>query len=238
MISNKKQLGQFFTKNSDYILNGFTKYIKDKNVTDPFAGGSDLIRWAKNNKIKEIKGYEVDKKYIDNKIIFFNDSINKPLKYDFVLTNPPYLNVNKADKETKMKYFHNFDFEDLYQISLSSIMNSEEGIVIVPINFLSAQNSKKVRNIFFFKFKIIEMNYFKHQVFSDTTYNVIAFYYKKKKNIYEDNFIIKTHIYPENKIVNIKLSRDFNWSIGGDFLNIIKKEKDILGIKRLTEKDL
>lgn len=238
MSNNKKQLGQFFTKNSEYILSNFAKYIKNKEIVDPFAGGSDLIKWAKDNKVKKIKGYDVDKKYVDSKTIFLNDSINNPLKYNFVLTNPPYLNINKANKEIKKKYFYNFDFEDLYQISLSSIMNSEEGIVIVPINFLSAQNSIKIRNNFFSKFKIIEMNYFKHQVFADTTYNVVAFYYKKKKNIYENNFNIKVHIYPENKIVNLKLSKDFNWSIGGSFLNNIKKEKNILGIKRLTEKDL
>lgn len=41
---SKKQLGQFFTKNSGYILQGFAKYIKNKNVIDPFAGGSDLIK--------------------------------------------------------------------------------------------------------------------------------------------------------------------------------------------------
>ena len=38
MIGNKKQLGQFFTKNSDYILGGLDKYVKNKRVIDPFAG--------------------------------------------------------------------------------------------------------------------------------------------------------------------------------------------------------
>lgn len=39
----KKQLGQFFTKNSDYILNGLEKFVKGKDVIDPFAGNEDLI---------------------------------------------------------------------------------------------------------------------------------------------------------------------------------------------------
>jgi len=34
----KKQLGQFFTTNSDYILRGFEKFVKNKEITDPFAG--------------------------------------------------------------------------------------------------------------------------------------------------------------------------------------------------------
>jgi len=229
-------LGQFFTVNSDYILQNLEKYVKNKVVTDPFAGSGDLLRWAKKCDAKSIKGHEIDKKYIDNKNVYKNDSILKPLKYKFVLTNPPYLNINKAKQQVKETYFSKFKFEDLYQISLFSIMDSDEGIAIVPINFLSAENSKEIRKIFFSKFTILEMNYFRHQVFSDTTYNVIAFYYKK--NGKDDKFSIKTRIYPEDKTVNITLEQKFDWTIAGDFLKVIKNQKNILGIRRLTVKDI
>ena len=234
----KKQLGQFFTKNSDQILKGLGEYVKDKTVVDPFAGGGDLISWAKENKTKSVKGYDVDKKYTDEKDVFYRDSIKNPSQYKFVLTNPPYLNINKATEEIKEKYFKDSDFEDLYQISLDSIFNSEEGIVIVPINFLSAENSKKIRGKFFGKFEIVEMNYFTCQVFPDTTYNVIAFYYRKKNDYFVDKFNIKTHIYPQNKIMNIELKRDLDWTINGSFLKIIKNQKNELGVYRLTEKNV
>jgi len=237
-MDKKQQLGQFFTKNSNYILNGLEKYIVDQNIIDPFVGGGDLLMWAKENGAKSIKGYDIDNRYIDNKKTFLNDSLNNGGIYNFVLTNPPYLNINKATKEIKEKYFKKFNFEDLYQISLFSILNSNEGIVIVPINFLSAENSKKIRNVFFSKFEIIEMNYFKHQVFPDTTYNVMAFYYKKKENIFADRFLIKTHIYPDNKIINIELKRDFDWTIGGEFRKEIEKQENILGVYRLTDEDI
>ena len=237
-IEEKKQLGQFFTTNSNYILKNFSKYIKGKNVIDPFAGGGDLIFWANKKNVESIKGYDVDERRVDNKNIFYNDSLNNPKKYEFVLTNPPYLNVNKANKKMKDDYFRNHQFEDLYQISLNSIMDSDEGIIIVPINFLSARNSKKIRNIFFSKFQIIEMNYFKKQVFEDTTYNVISFYYRKKKNIFDDKFMIKTHIYPDNKIVNIKLEKNHDWSIGGKVLSMIKKQNNSLGVHRLVADNL
>jgi hypothetical protein len=235
---NKKQLGQFFTKNSDYILSGLQRFIVGKDIVDPFAGNGDLILWAKKNGAKKVKGYDIDKKYIDEENVFHNDGIKHPLKYKFILTNPPYLNINKADKETKREYFDKNNLEDLYQISLFSILDSEEGIVIVPINFLSAENSKKIRNIFFSKFKIIEMNYFTCQVFPDTTYNVIAFYYRKKNDYFIDKFNIKTHIYPQNKIMDIELKRDLDWTINGSFLKIIKNQKNKLGVYRLTEKDV
>ena len=234
MIGNKKQLGQFFTKNSDYILGGLDKYVKNKRVIDPFAGSGDLIKWAKKNKAKSVKGYDIDDKYVNNRTITLNDSINSRLKYDFVLTNPPYLNINKASKNIKEKYFKNFSFEDLYQISLSSILDSKEGIVIVPLNFLCAENSKKIRDLFFDKFEIVELNIFSEQVFEDTTYNVISFYYRKK----EDNLgrsKISAIIFPENKKIIFNIERKNNWQFGGDFINRIKNTKNHLRIFRLTE---
>jgi 16S rRNA G966 N2-methylase RsmD len=219
-------------------LSGLENFIKNKNVVDPFAGGGDLIVWAKKNGAKKVVGYDIDDKCVDNKTIFLNDSIHNPKKYDFVITNPPYLNVNKADKKTKEKYFYNFNFEDLYQISLSQLKNSKEGIIILPINFLSAENSKKIRDEFFARFYIVKMNYFKHQVFCDTTYNVIAFYYKEKKNSLNDKLSIKTTIYPERKNVLIELQAKYHWAIGGEFLEKIRNQKNILGVSRLTEKDI
>jgi len=237
-MTNKKLFGQFFTKNSDYILKGLESFVNGKEVIDPFAGEGDLILWGKNHGAKEIKGFDVDKKYVNKKNIFCHDSIKKPSKYKFVLTNPPYLNINKADKKTKEKYFNGSSFEDLYQISLFSIMDSKEGIIIVPINFLSARNSIKIKNIFFSKFKIVEMNYFKNQVFSDTTNNVIAFYYKKKDDPLQNEFMIKAHVYPGNEIFYIKLKKNSFWNIHGDFLEEVKNQKNSLGIYRLVDKDV
>jgi hypothetical protein len=67
MLNNKKQLGQFFTTNSDYILGGLQNYIKCKNVTDPFAGSQDLMLWAKKHGAKSVNGFDVDKKYVNGK---------------------------------------------------------------------------------------------------------------------------------------------------------------------------
>src|SRR3989344_1284065 len=210
---NKKQLGQFFTINSDYILNGLDKYVRNKTVVDPFAGSGDLLMWAEKQGARKVRGYDVDKKLVDNKNIFLNDSIRTP-------------------------HFYKFSFEDLYQISLVSILNSDEGIVIVPINFLSAENSKKIRDIFFGKFRIVEMNYFKQQVFPDTTYNVIAFYYRKKTAIHNSSFAIKTSIYPDRKSVSIQLDKQYHWTIGGKIRTLINGQQNVLGIRRLVESDI
>lgn len=233
----KKQLGQFLTKNSSYILQNLEKYVKNKDVVDPFAGEGDLLDWAEEQGAFSVKGFDIDKRFIDDNKIFYNDSILNKKEYSFVITNPPYLNINKASSGTKEKYLNNSNFEDLYQISLNSIFHSEEGIVIVPINFLSADNSKRIRNIFFSKFEIIELNYFTLPVFSDTTYNVISFYYRKKNDSFKGIMNIKTHIYPEDISINIILKKQYDWSIGGEFLASIKEFGNRLNIRRLQEKD-
>lgn len=235
--SSKKQRGQFFTAEADYILNGLEKYIKDKKISDPFAGSGDLLRWAKKNGARSVKGFEVDANLVDGKTIFLNDSLLHPQGYEFVVTNPPYLNVNKANTTTKEKYFSTREFEDLYQLSLKAIMNSEEGIVIVPINFLSAYNARGIRSAFFSKFEIDRMNYFRQQVFADTTYNVIAFHYKKRQSPHSA-FTIKTRIFPEGERVSVELKQAFNWAIGGDIYEKLKDQKNILGIHRLVEEHI
>ena len=238
-IFNKKQMdkkqkfGQFFTTNANYILNGFESFVYNKNIFDPFCGNKDLLKWALSKGAKSIRGYDIDRDYVDNKISFLNDSIKNPLNYDFVLTNPPYLNKNKIDCDI----FKNTQNTDLYQLSLEKIMNSNEGIVIVPVNFLSAKNSKYIRIKFFEKFEIKYCKYFTQQVFNDTTYNVIAFYYSKKLNkSIKQSFVL--NIQPFNINKEITIYKEYDWQIGGEFLNIINSQKNILEIKRLLITDI
>ena len=232
----KQQLGQFFTTNSDYILQGLEKFVRNKDILDPFAGNQDLINWSRKNHCKKAIGFDCDKKYIDNKNVFYNDSINSDRKYNFVCANPPYLHKNKADQKTKKRFFSGAysDFEDLYQVSIFSILNCEEGILIVPLNFLCAENSKKTRNQFFNKFEILKLNIFSEQVFKDTTYNVISFYFRKKKENLEKNKISAT-IFPKKKQINFTIERKYNWQLGGDFVDRIKNTENHLGVFRLTE---
>ena len=232
----KKQFGQFFTTNSDYILQEFEEFVVNKEVNDPFAGNQDLIKWGRKNGCKKAVGFDCDKNYVDNKNVLNNDSINSPQKYKFVCTNPPYLHKNKADQKTKERFFSgtHSNFEDLYQVSIFSILNCGEGILIVPLNFLCAENSQKIRNLFFDKFEIVKLNIFSERVFEDTTYNVISFYFRRKKENSEKNRIPVT-IFPEKKKINFTIEKRYNWQFGGDFINRIKNTENHLGIFRLTE---
>lgn len=158
-----------------------------------------------------------------------------PQKYDFVCTNPPYLHKNKASATIKDKFFtgENSVFEDLYQVSIKSLLSCDEGIIIVPLNFLCAQNSQRIRNLFFIKFEIIKLNIFTRQVFNDTTYNVIAFYFRKKSDSSNKNIVL-TSIFPEGRKIELVFEKKFGWQYGGDFIDKIQKTKNELGIFRLT----
>ena len=70
-MQNKQQFGQFFTTNTDYILDGFSDFVRNKRVADPFAGRADLLSWAKKNGAKSVRGYDIDDSLVDNKLVFF-----------------------------------------------------------------------------------------------------------------------------------------------------------------------
>ena len=236
-LANKKSLGQFFTTNSSYILQDLEQFIVGKNVTDPFAGNQDLINWAKQNNCNSCHGFDIDTNLVDNINVFFNDSINNQQQYQFVCTNPPYLNKNKASQLIKEKFFSRQDFADLYQVAINAILSCQEGILIVPLNFLSASNSTKIRKIFFEKFAIKKLNIFNQQVFADTSYNVIAFYFYKLQQPQEQQ-TIETTIYPEQQKLNITLKKQDAWQFGGNIVEKIANTANNLAVSRLTNKNL
>ena len=234
MAKSKAQLGQFFTTNAADILRGFEPFVAGKTVTDPFAGSGDLLNWAKQNGAKSVKGYDIDSAYIDNEPVFETDSLINPKQYDFVVTNPPYLYQNKmADNALLAKSKHT----DLYQLALEKLTNSKAGIVIVPINFLSAKNARYVRRMFFEKFVIKHAVYFTQQVFADTTYNVVAFYYEEKTEK-ADEFVFDLMLFPMKKTLSVRLKKRFDWQIGGDFLSVAESTPNTLKIARIEQSDV
>ena len=93
---DKKQLGQFYTTNFDYILENIEiKDFKDRIFIEPFAGNNDLIKWVEKKQDVKIKKFDIDPK--DDDTIKQNTLLN-PLDYTDkeVITNPTYLAKNKS----------------------------------------------------------------------------------------------------------------------------------------------
>ena len=232
-MSKKKNLGQFFTTNSSYILQGFEAFVANKDVMDPFAGTGDLLNWANDNSCASYRGCDIDPFLINDNVIL-NDSLLVVPHSDFIITNPPYLGKNKMSEEMKTKY--NLIYEDLYLHSIKRLIESdpEEGIIIIPVNFFSAENSDALRAEFLNKYLISKVNYFKNRVFEDTTYNVVAFCFKKHAiNPRSQN--IEFNIFPENVRSFFILEERYNYRIGGSEIDQIIKTKSAKFI-RLTER--
>lgn len=233
-MTSKKDLGQFFTTNSNDILYGFENYIVGKIVIDPFAGSGDLLRWAERNGAAAVSGLDIDPKLV-NKEITLNNSLKSIPNAQFIITNPPYLAKNKMSKKQKIIYSMN-EYEDLYLLSMKKILEAspDEGIIIIPVNFFSAENSNTLRVEFMKQYNISKVNYFRNRVFADTTYNVVAFHYIRKSTP-TDFQEIEITTFPDKTIKSYILDEQFNYRIAGQELDKIVKIKP-LKIVRLTEK--
>lgn len=217
--SSKQKNGQYFTSNVSSLLKKYISFIKDKDIIDPFCGNFDLLDWAMSNGAKSIIGYDINP---IRSTTIKRDTLNEPPDYSrkFLLTNPPYLCSNKnKDKKIYKKYNTN----DLYKCFLISIINKvDEGIIILPSNFLS-ESRDKIRNIFFSYYNIDICDYYYYSVFPSATTGIVIFHFIKSdycesRNI--DNFYIH---YSRDKIIkeSILLHKKYKWLYGEEFFEYI-----------------
>jgi hypothetical protein len=118
--SNKQILGQFYTTNQEYILQGMKIPDNIKNIIEPFTGNGDLINFIKKDNIEyNIEYYDIEPK---KDYIIKQDTIRNPPNYNnkYLITNPPYLARNKSKDKT---LFDKYDVNDLYKW-VSRVMQS------------------------------------------------------------------------------------------------------------------
>src|SRR5262249_26270504 len=114
-----KTLCQFFTKNADYILQGFGNLQRGKRVVDPFAGAGDLLQWASRNGAASASGLDIDRSLVGASIEY-NDSLAHIPAHQMTVANPPFQGVRNGD---------------LYLVALDRIIEAgpEEMVGIVPV---------------------------------------------------------------------------------------------------------
>lgn len=241
---NKKSLGQFYTTNYEYILQGFKIPDGIKSIIEPFAGNGDLINFKNLSeslicpilkKKYDIECYDIEPK---KKYIVKRDTLKDPPDYNnkFLITNPPYLARNKSKDKT---LFDKYDVNDLYKCLIKEIITNTclGGILTIPLNFWSSirKSDIELRKNFLEKYSIILINIFEERVFDDTSYTICSFQFKIKENDNNNDSQIKMIIYPSKKELTIELNNDNNYIIGGDIykLDINNEYK----ISRLTKKN-
>lgn len=216
MIDLKKT--QHYTTRAEYILQGLVDYIpKDAKVIEPFVGEGDLLGcFPKWECLYDIEPSPLMPNAIQQ------DTLKNPPDYKgrWVITNPPFLAKNKAaDKSLFLKY----GLDDLYKITLHTLLESEGGVIIVPLNFITDEYSDVVRKEFLSKFKIDRINVFKTPVFPSTTYSVCAFAFHREENT-KQNFICRI---PEEEIeFEMFLSSKYGYRYGGEIFAQLDKQKN------------
>ena len=142
-MDNKKQnLGQFNTKNDVWLRPHIAQYIRDvgaRTVVDPFAGAGDLLYAVNDMPWREVIGYDIDPSLgwpINDGLLdipYHEDAI--------VITNPPYLAKNSANRNDfeGYKYFEGNNYEDLYQIAIYRVLAKyEHAVFIIPETFFNS----------------------------------------------------------------------------------------------------
>jgi hypothetical protein len=231
----KKNLGQFYTTNYDYILQNMSIPMDVKNIIEPFAGKGDILNFI-NIKDYNVECYDIEPK---QDYIIKRDTLNNPPDYKnkFILTNPPYLARNKCSDKT---IFNKYKTNDLYKCFFEEIIRNPSigGIVIVPLNFLCSirKSDINLRMNFLNVYLIKNINIFEEKVFKDTSYTVCCFQFEIKNGNNNGNNVINACIYPSKNKINLFLNNENNYTIGGEIYNL-KEKKDII-IERLTKNNI
>lgn len=227
---NKKQYGQFYTTNFEYIFKNFKIPENENNIIEPFTGNGDLLKFIPGH--KKIECYDIEPK---TETTIQRDTLNDPPEYadKYIITNPPYLARNKSKDKT---IFDKYNQNDLYKCFLESFCDKPNGgILIVPLNFWCSIRVSDInlRKSFLSKYDILFINIFEERVFEDTSYTVCSFQFSKI--IEGTESITKATIFPSGKCIEFRLNDGNNYTIGGEIYNL-KRDPDIK-ISRLTTKN-
>jgi hypothetical protein len=210
---SKKERGQFYTVNHDYILEGMT--IPAGRIVEPFAGRGDLITWLRNQGIERpVEAYDIEPK-MDG--VIYRDTLLDPPNYEdaWILTNPPYLARNKCDKK---EIFDLYGVNDLYKCFLETIQKCAGGIIIIPAGFFFSTDSE-CRNTFMTNFRILKVKYFEETVFPDTSTTVVAIAFEAAGSPLVEQEVEWNRL-PSKEKHTFRVSAEYDWIIGGDIYKL------------------
>ena len=222
MNTKVKELGQFYTTNSNYILSDMEIDVNN-NFIEPFVGNGDLTNWLNTKGVSDVETYDIDPKIECDEV---RDTLLNPPDYTdkFIITNPPYLARNKSKDKT---IFDKWDTNDLYKAFMLSFIkgNAKGGIIIIPLNFLCSRDSN-IRKEFFRKYKIDNINIFEERVFNDTDYTVCSFKFSRITK-FPNKTEFRAKLFPSQEYIDVKLSEKYGWLFGGEIFKKINSEYKI-----------
>lgn len=221
---NDLQKTQHYTNNSQYICENLIQFLPEKGqLIEPFVGQGDLLKIIPN---RSIETYDIDFKSIAETI---QDTLKFPPNYKnkWVITNPPYLAKNKSINK---EIYQQWNEDDLYKIFIKTLIpDIEGGIIIIPVNFFTDENTANLRTHFLQFYQIDHLNIFFQPVFGSTTYNVCSFAFHKAIEGFTQIQNIPITIFPQGEEKILTLEKEFNYRIGGRDLSLVENVKSKFG---------
>lgn len=219
-----------------------TCYENDKNILELLK--ENLQIYQKNSK-KEIRVEIIADNYITSQRFDFNHSLDNTYhskKYDFVISNPPYMKIRGDAPEATAMQEVCYGAPNLYFIfaamGLSNLDTDAEMVYIIPRSWTSGAYFKRFRQYFLTEGKLEHIHLFvsRNKVFD-------------REDVLQETMIIKirkTDIIPEEiTITSSKSSRDFDnltsltvpykLVVSGNdyYVYLVTEEKDIAVLKQL-----
>lgn len=227
---DKKEKGQFYTVNCQYILDGLVPsphlLPADTQVIEPFAGAGHLVKYMQERGFS-CEAYDIDPRPSDSSIVIqHRDTLRNPPSYSgkFVITNPPYLARNKTKENTDL--FERFGTNDLYKCFIYTLVQCDPppqgGVAIIPAGFFLSPRDidVKCRAAFMNKFRVEKVRYFCEPVFNDTPTTVVAFSFSYNGDDNDTRPYISQEVswqmLPSGDEKTFTARAEDNWIIGGD----------------------
>lgn len=226
ILKNKDTFAQFMTPSviADYMAGLFDGDEADKVLLDCGAGVGSLTvaTIAKKPNIKDVHCWEIDPIMIDylssttkdfNVKIYNSDFLkdavelinNQGIRYDYIISNPPYKKILSNSKERKLLRSIGIETVNLYSafISLSILLLKDGGqlVAIIPRSFCNGVYYKSFRELILNTCSIDYIHSFesRNSLFSDD-------------NVLQENIIIKLSKKKQSNKVTICHSDNDNFS--------------------------
>ena len=222
----KQKTGSYYTTKADELLTGLEHIVSNAKVIEPFAGGGDMTSWCKRNGADSV---------LERDLIWGQDSIMTPDfgDADTVVTNPPYLSKNKNKDKTP---YNKWSQSDLYKCHMASLVSSDiqKGILVLPSNFISESNSK-IRDLFFSRFKLDRVRYYRYPVFEDATTGICVISFSRWTPSNTMVVPIDTHYTDTVVSDEYELRSEYGWLPGVEFFQHIYADPTPLNVSILRE---
>lgn len=224
--NEKQKTGSYYTTKADELLTGLEHIVSNARVIEPFAGGGDLTSWCKRNGATSV---------LERDLIWGQDSILAPdfADSDTVVTNPPYLSKNKNKDKTP---YNKWGQSDLYKCHMASLVSSDiqRGILVLPSNFISESNSK-IRDLFFSRFKLDYVRYYRYPIFEDATTGICVISFSRWTPTDTMMVPIDTHYTDSVVSDEYELRSEYGWLPGVEFFQHIYADPTPLNVNILRE---